>query len=179
MKNLFLSIAIAIVNLGVAANSIAQTDERHNKVEMVVVQGGKTIKTELNSVSTSVTRYIENEESNGPSVADVSDTGKAKHAGPVPVSSRSAGDFYLTIETRNLSPEMMRIFSKSNFRFDGTITVTEQFKQTPARTIKFKQAAVYSYSDQYSSVPYTDTYGNAVLSLSCKGLSVDGITLEP
>lgn len=176
MKRIIFLIVTAITLTVIAVQGFAQADERRNKVEMVVLQGGKAIKTELNSVSTSLTRYTDGAEQHDIKTAAGKDTSNTK----IPISpiGRSGGDFYLTIEAKSISADMMKILAKSNARFEGTITVSEPLSQKPIKIIKFKQASVYSYSDQYTAVTYADAYGSAVLSLSCRELMIDGITIE-
>lgn len=176
MKRIMFSIVTALAFTFIAAHSFAQSEERRNKVEMVVLQGAKAIKTELNSVSTSLTRYTDGAEQHDIKLAAGKDTSKTK----IPISpiGRSGGDFYLTIEAKSISTDMMKILARSNARFEGTITVSEQLSQKPIKVIKFKQASVYSYSDQYTAVTYADAYGSAVLSLNCRELMIDGINIE-
>ena len=46
------------------------------------------------------------------------------------------------------------------------------------RDIKFTNASLESYSDQFSTQSYEDSYSSAAISLSAKGLTVNGVVLE-
>ena len=86
---------------------------------------------------------------------------------------------YLTFEVKNISDELLTIFAKKKNLFDGTITIVDTYGKIPTRTIKFKKAGLYNYSDQISGGIYSaDSYSSAAVSISCKELSINGILIE-
>lgn len=139
----------------------AQDDERRNKIQMVIVFGGKTITTDLSSVSSSISRYDDE-------VADTSEMGK---------DSRSRS-FNLGMEVRKMDRELLKVLAKRTNKFDGTITIVDSYGKNPTKTFGFKKAGLSNYADQYSTASYNDSYGNISLSISCAELSVDGISID-
>jgi hypothetical protein len=145
----------------------AQTEENRTKMQMTVVFAGKNIVTDLNGISTTLSRNYEET----PAIA-TKDTAKVKAAGYYP------GSFYLTLDAKKISDDLLRVLAKKHNRFDGTITIVDTYGKNPTRTIRFKQASLYSYSDQMSAVAYSDNYGAAAISISCQEVSINGIVIE-
>jgi len=172
-KNLNIALLVLLVAF-LTSNASAQSAEQRNKMQMTVTYGGKTITTELNSMSTSLSRYEPEVVSAASVVAAAADTSKVKIKAPV----SNIPTFYLTLELKQISPELLNLMSKRTTRFDGTVTIVDTYGKYPNKVIKFKQAALYTYSDQFSAAPYNDGYSSAVISVSCKELSIDGVVLE-
>lgn len=173
-KTLFLAIMFAIL-----LNSMqifAQTDETKNKVVMTVIDSGKPIITELNSVNLSVNRYEgdteEPEEAKNPG----KDTTKVKLANKI--LKPANGVSYLTMEAKTLSPEMLKVIAKSKATFDGSIVISDAATKKTLKTLKFSRGTLYSYSDQFSAVGYSDSFGSSVLSIYCRELTVDGVIFQ-
>ncbi|MFD1258347.1 type VI secretion system tube protein TssD [Mucilaginibacter terrae] len=166
---ILLTVAFAtILSFSFLKTTSAQTEENRNKVQLTVNYGGKTIVTDLNSVSTSLTRNYDDL----PSVSTLKDSVKNK------LSAYYPGSFYLTVDAKKISDELLKVFAKKQNRFNGTITIVDTYGKNPARTIKFTQASLYSYSDQLSSASYSDAYGASAISFFCKEISINGITIE-
>ena len=142
----------------------AQTDER-NKIQMVINNQGKTITAELSAVSLGITRYNDAYET-------------AETAAMPKEKSTLQGNYYLALSVKKVSPELLKLFAKKQTRFNGTITITDTYGKNPAREIKFTNAALDSYSDQFSTMSYDDAYSVASISLSVKGLTVNGVEIE-
>ncbi|CAM4426731.1 hypothetical protein SAMN06265348_12120 [Pedobacter westerhofensis] len=146
----------------------AQTDENRTKLQMMISFNGKSVVTELNSVSTSLSRIYDE----AITIKAVKDSLKKE------LPSSYLKTFYFTIEAKKISDELLRVFARKQNKFDGTITMIDTFGKNPTRTIKFKQASLYSYSDQMSSMSYNDSYGSASISISCQEVSINGIVIE-
>lgn len=153
----------------VCSNSVsAQSDESRTKLQMTISFNGKSIVTDLNGVSTSLSRIYDET----PAIKTTRDSLKAQ------LPSAYLKAFYLTIDAKKISDDLFRVFAGKQNKFDGIITVIDTFGKNPTRTIKFKQASLYSYSDQMSVSSYSDTYGSASISISCQEVSVNGILIE-
>ncbi|TWR24923.1 hypothetical protein FPZ42_14285 [Mucilaginibacter achroorhodeus] len=176
-KIIFLTIALAVSTF--ARQTFAQTEasaeEKKNKVVMTIMDGGKAITAEINSVNISINRYEDNidEEQASEVKSAVADTSNVKL--PKTFSKRAPGISYLTIEAKSLSKEMMQVLAKIRNRFDGTITITDAATKKVVKSLKFKGGALYTYSDQLTSLTESYGYNSIGLSLSCKGLSIDGV----
>lgn len=166
MKSI-IKLSIFSVLLLSTLNLVAQTDER-NKIQMVVSYDGKTITTDLTNVGMGITRYKDYTE---PAAA----TGN-----PAATKEKSIlqGAYYLTISVKKVSNDLLKLFSKKQTVFSGTITITDSYGKNPPREIKFTNASLESYSDQFSTQSYEDSYSSAAISLSAKGLTVNGVVLE-
>ena len=166
MKNIlkFLILPLLLCN---TLSLTAQTDER-NKIQMVVSYEGKTFTTELTNVSMGITRY-----------KDYTDPA-ATTATPSAAKEKSIlqGAYYLTLNVKKVSNDLLKLFSKKQTIFSGTITITDSYGKNPPREIKFSNASLESYSDQFSTQSYDDAYSSAAVSLSAKGLTVNGVVLE-
>lgn len=149
-------------------SAFAQSEDNRTKIQMTVTFGGKSVVTDLNGVSTSLSRNYEET----PVIKAAKDSVKNKMPGYY------LGGFYLTLDAKNISDDLLRVFARKQNRFDGTITMVDTYGKNPTRTIKFKQASLYSYSDQLSAGPYSETYGTAAISISCKEVSINGIVIE-
>lgn len=153
-------------------NTKAQTDERRNKIQMVITFGGKTITSDLNSVSTSISRYTDD------LIPQTKTTEKDSVKNVINATPSQSDVFYLSMEVKRLDPEMLKVIAKKQNRFDGTITITDTYGKNPTKTLKFTSASLYSYSDQFSAVPYGDAFGSCALSINCKGFVIDGVKIE-
>ena len=151
--------------------TFAQSEEHRNKIQMVINYGGKPVSTELNSLSTSLSRTADEEL---PALVANPDTSKSK----IKIPSAIGTAFYLTMDAKQIDTEMLKVFSKKQTRFDGTITITDTYGKNAPRVIKFKQASLYNYSDQYSATSYSDAYSSSVISIVCKEITINGITIE-
>ena len=139
-------------------SAFAQSEDNRTKMQMTVTFGGKSVVTDLNGLSTSLSRnYEEN-----PVIKTATDSVKTKLPGYYP------GAFYLTMDAKKISDDLLRVFAKKQNRFDGIITIVDTYGKNPTRTIKFKQASLYSYSDQLSAGTYSETYGTAAISINCQ-----------
>jgi hypothetical protein len=168
MKQLFALTMISLSSFLFIAKAHAQAEEERTKVQLTVNYGGKSIVTDLNSVSTAITRSYEEVPAGNAAV----DTAKTK------LSGIYAGSFYLTIDAKKISDDLLRVFAKKDNYFDGTITIVDSYGKNPTRTIKFTKAKLYSYSDQFSTASYTDAYGATSMTLFCKEISINGIAIE-
>ncbi|OOQ59856.1 hypothetical protein BC343_04330 [Mucilaginibacter pedocola] len=145
---------------------------------MTVMDGGKPIVTELTSVNLTISRY-EDDEEHAPADAKTAKAGKDSAKVKLPGTPRPRnGNAYIGAEAKNLSPEMLKILARNKAKFDGSITITDPTSRKVVKTLKFKQGSLYSYSDQFSAVGYSDSYGSAVLSINCKELAIDGVNFE-
>jgi hypothetical protein len=169
MKKLIaLSVAFVLLSVAFKKATYAQSDENRIKMQLIINYGDKLISTDLNSVSTSLTRSYDEQAT----VPAVKDTAKIK------VPAGYAGAFYIVVDAKKVSDELLRAFAKKQTRFDGTITIVDSYGKNPPRTIKFKKANLYSFSDQMSSASYGDAYGASSISLNCQEISINGITIE-
>ena len=164
MKKLFKFSGLLLL-LFISLSLKAQSDER-NKILMVVSYEGKTITTELTNVSLGITRYKDYADA----TTDASAATKEK--------SIAQGGYYLTMSVKKVSNELLKLFSKKQTVFSGSITITDSYGKNPTREIKFSNASLESYNDQFSTQSYDDAYSTAAVSLSAKGLSINGIALE-
>jgi hypothetical protein len=171
MKNLLSSSLVILLTLFTVTSVKAQSEER-NKMVMTINFGGKNIITEISTVSLGITRYDGYTAPATESTATTSADPKTKTATP------ERGSYYLAINLKKVDVELLKLMSKKATRFDGTITLTDTYGKNKPREIKFRKAGVDSYSDQFSTISYDDTYGTASLVLSCQGLTVDGVDLE-
>jgi hypothetical protein len=151
-----------------ATGVFAQADENRTKLQMSISFNGKSIVTDLNGVSTSLSRIYEET----PAIKAARDSLKTQLPGAY------LKTFYFTIDAKKISDDLLRVFAVKQNKFDGTITMVDTFGKNPTRTIKFKQASLYSYSDQMSSTSYNDNYGSASISISCQEVSINGIVIE-
>jgi len=173
MKKLFTTALLLALTI-LSFNGYAQEDSRI-KIVLSVSANGKVINTPLNGVSTSVARYYD-EAISAPVGSKAKDTAAAKLN--VPATGAKAGNFYLNLDAKSVSDDLLKLVTGKNTSFDGTITITDSFGKLPSRMIKFFKANLYSYSDQYSSTYYNDTVGSVAISISCSSLSINGILIE-
>jgi hypothetical protein len=167
MKTIFAFIS-SLLLIFFVTHAHAQTEENRTKIQMTVTFGGKSIVTDLNGVNISLSRNYEEP----PITKAAKDSIKSK------VPSYYLGGFYLTLDAKKISDDMLRVFAKKLNRFDGTITMVDTYGKNPTRIIKFKQAGLYSYSDQLSAGSYSETYGSAAISISCQEVSINGVLIE-
>ena len=167
MKKIFV-FTLSLLSLFLVSNSYGQSDENRIKIQMTVIFNGKNIVTDLNGISTSLARAYDE----AVDVKAVKDSSLTKSIGYNP------SGVYLTMDAKKISDELLTVFAKKQNRFDGTITIVDTYGKNPTRTIKFKQASLYSYTDQVSAGGYGETYGSAAISISCKEVSVNGVTIE-
>ena len=168
MKNKLTFAFFFALLLLVCSATYAQSEDSRTQLKLSISYGGKTIVTDLNSVSTSFSRVYDEVKPNNTA------TDSVKNKMPNLYSS----GFYMTIDVKKISDELLKVFAKKQAKFDGTITIVDTFGKNPSKTIKFKQASVYSYSDQFSSASYGDAYGATALSILCGEVSINGILIE-
>lgn len=164
MKKL-LRISILAIVLVSAYSVAAQTDER-NKIQMVVNYEGKTITADLTNVGLGISRYNYSEPSTTATIP------------PTKGSSVAQGLYYLTINVKKVNNDLLKLFSKKQTVFNGTISIIDSYGKNPPREIKFSNASLETYSDQFSTMSYDDSYSSASITLSAKGLTVNGIVME-
>ncbi|AMR33994.1 hypothetical protein A0256_22365 [Mucilaginibacter sp. PAMC 26640] len=167
MKNIFV-FALFTLSLFSATSTYAQTDENRIKIQLTVPFKGKNIITDLNGITTSLSRTYEDT----PAIKSDRDSTLSKIAGynPAPL--------YLTMDAKKINEELLSVFAKKQNKFDGTITIVDTYGKNPTRIIKFKQASLYSYTDNVAAGGYGETYGSAAISISCQEVSVNGIIIE-
>jgi hypothetical protein len=170
MKNLLALALTLLLTASLGKSVYAQSEENRTKIQMTVNFNGKTIVTDLSSISTSLSRSTEEL----PAVETTTkDTVKTK----IPAYNSNA--FYLTMEVKKVSDDLLNLMSKKRNLFDGMITIVDTYGKFPTRTIKFKKASLYSFSDQMSTASYGgDAYSSAAISIGCKEVSLNGIVIE-
>lgn len=168
MKALFALAVTFMLTVTSVKITYGQAEETRTKIQMTVTYGGKNIVTDLNGVSTSLSRSYDE----APITAAAKDSLKNKVPGYYP------GALYLTVDAKKVSDELLKVFAKKQNRFDGTITIVDTYGKNPTRTIKFKKASLYSYSDQSSAGSYSETYGTSAISFSCQEISINGVVIE-
>ena len=165
MKNLF-KLSLLLL-LGFASlQAIGQTDER-NKIHMTIIHEGKTITTELSGVGFSISRYKDLEPA-----ADATATAGTKEKTII------TGNYYLTLNIKKVNNDFLKLMSKKTTVFNGTITVTDTYGKNAPKEIKFSNASLESYSDQFSTMSYEDAYSSSNISLSAKSVTINGIVME-
>lgn len=165
MKQVMMLFFCSCISVAIVKNAKAQ--DNRLKIQLTINYQQKALETALNSVSTSLTRpNDEGEQQSNPK--DTSKTEKTFSYG---------NGFYINIDAKSLSNDMLQLFSKKATRFSGTITIIDTYGKNPDRTIKFSQAWLTNLSDQYSA-SYGDSYGTTAFAIMCKEVSVNGIPLE-
>lgn len=167
MKKLSLWICTIILIITTQQSSYAQSDLQRNQLQLTIKFGGKDVVTPLTTVSTSITRSFS---SFTPKLAG-KDTTKQKELG-------EPSAFYLSLSAKQASNDLLKIFSKNKTQFDGTITLVDTYGKNPTRTIVFRKASLYSYSDQLTPESYNDSYGAVAITLLCEELTINGVTME-
>jgi hypothetical protein len=168
MKKFFNLSLIFLVVSCFSFSAKAQSEER-NKIMMTINSGGKNITTELSAASFGITRY---DTYSTPVTDTTTGTNKTKPAVP------ERGNYYLAVSAMKVDAELLKVFSKKENRFSGTITITDTYGKNPPREIRFAKASLDSYSDQYTSASYDDAYGYASIVLGCSTLSINGVEME-
>lgn len=167
-----------LLSFGLAAQrSSAQTQEARMKIQLSITAQGKQLTTDLNSISTSVSRYYDELQQQPSTTAKASDS--VKNSSNLPKTTYSPGAFYLNMEIRSMPDELLKVLASKGQTFDGKITITDTYGKTASRTLSFTKASLYSYTDQFASTYYADSYGSASVSFSCKTLSINGIAIDP
>ena len=167
MKKLF-KFEILLFLLCLSSSLMAQTEER-NKIVMTVNYGGKNITAELTSVNFGVSRY-------------------ADYSTPLPADDKTAtkdktlvnerGAYSLAIMIKKVDNEMLKLFSKKETRFNGTITITDTYGKNPPRELKFTKGALESYQDQFTSAYYDDGYSSSSIMINCSNITINGVAFE-
>ncbi|MGZ3872532.1 MAG: type VI secretion system tube protein TssD [Mucilaginibacter sp.] len=168
MKTLFSLTITCLLCFVLVKASYGQSDENRTKIQMTIKYEGKNIVTDLNGVSTSLSRVSDEL----PAIPAVKDSLKNK------IPGYTTGNLYLMVDAKKVSDDLLRVFAKKQNKFDGTITIVDNFGKNPPRTIQFKQASLYSYSDQVSAGGYSESYGATSISFSCKELTINDISIE-
>ncbi len=154
---------------------MASAQQERNKIVMTVNFGGKNITADLSTVNYGISRYGDYAMPM-PETAPPPATGKDKDKKPAPPAEK--GSYYMSMTVKSVSTDLLKLMAKKDTRFNGTITITDTFGRNPVREIKFTNASVESYSDQYTSYTYEDNYAVAAISINCSGLIINGVTLE-
>lgn len=180
-KAIFLITSFAMLLM--AGQTFAQADtqeEKKNKVVMSITDGGKVVNTEVTSVSISVSRYEDSdEEEQVPEIKPAAGKDTSKVKLPKSQYRRGNGLYYFSVDARSLSPELLRVLAKPKAKFNGSVTITDPDTRKVLKTLKFTQAALNSYSDQFSGITNSSYgYGSSVLAIVCKGLSIDGVNFD-
>ena len=166
-KLLILSLVLL---LGSLTNTLlAQSENNRNNLKMTINYGGKTIVSELSSLSTTISRYSDYND-----LRAKEDTAKSK----IKIPADKRGSFYLVLSVKKMDTDLLKLFAKRETRFDGTINITDTYGKNPPTVVKFSKAAFESYSDQFSSAAYNDSYSSAVVTLSCVVLTLNGVEME-
>lgn len=158
--------------LFVGSISFAQMGEKRIKIEMVIQYNGKPINAELNSVSTSVTRYLDSKPEIPADKASKDSTSKAQ---TVYSASATTDSFYLNMDAQRFSTDLLKVFADKSKTFSGTITITDLFGKNPVKNIKFTDASLYSFSEP---TYYNDNYGSSAAAILCKELTIDGVVFK-
>lgn len=166
LRNFMLICILSI--LGNAA--LAQSEPNRFKIDLAIEYSGKKLVTTLNSLSLSLNRYDEPKPASG-AASDSSQKAVA-------TSASSVSSFYMYMDSKMVSDDMLGVISKKSTRFSGIITIKDTYGKLPDRTIKFAQASVSSFSDQYTAASYGDYMGNFVFTIICKEISINGIPIE-
>jgi hypothetical protein len=166
----FLNLSLIFLVVSCFSFSAKAQSEERNKIMMTINSGGKNITTELSAASFGITRY--DTYSTPATDTAAGDTNKTKPAVP------ERGNYYLSVSAIKVSADLLKVFSKKENRFSGTITITDTYGKNPPREIRFTKASLDSYSDQYTSASYDDAYGYASIVLGCSTLSINGVEME-
>jgi hypothetical protein len=150
--------------------AFAQSEPNRFEIDLAVEYSGKKLVTTLSSVNLSLNRYDESKPESG----SAGDSSKKV----VATSGSYASSFYLNMDSRLVSEDMLRVISKKSTCFSGIITIKDTYGKLAERTIKFAQASVTNFSDQYTAVSYGDYMGNFVFTITCKEISINGIPIE-
>ena len=171
MKNLFL-FTLGLISLTLlTSQTFAQSEESRNKIQMIITHEGKSITADLNSLSTSISRTSEEDMAEVKTAADSTKT-------KLPSLALTGSAIYLSFDIKQMSNDLLKVFAKKKTRFDGTITITDSYGKNAPKSVRFKQASLYNYSDQFSAASYGDTFGSSVISIMCKEVAINGITIE-
>jgi len=131
-----------------------QLEEKRTKIEITVKDGNKTITAAVRSATASFTR---------PSVLVSKDS----------LEKTDPKSHYLSIDFEKQNIALLAAFVKNKNGIDGQLTITDTYGQTPSRKFEFKGATLDALSDQLNG-----DYSSSYLSLNCKTLIIDGVTLE-
>lgn len=164
MKTIFNLSVLFFLLLALPAK--AQSDDR-NKIKMVITHQGKSITTDLSNVGLGITRY--KDYAVDPSTTTTTATKEKTVA---------LGNYYLTMNIKKLSKELLKLLAQKQAGFNGVITITDSYGKNPSREIKFTNATMENYSDQFSTQSYDDAYSSTAISLSAKNITIDGIEME-
>lgn len=145
--------------------------EERNKITMTINHGGKNVTAELTAVNFGISRYE-------PYPTEVPAATDAKPADKSKTVLAPAGQHYLSLSIKKVSPELLKIFGKKGVKFDGTITLTDTYGKNPTSELKFTKATLESYNDQFSSVSYDDNYSYSAITLKCEGVTINGVAME-
>jgi 6-phosphogluconate dehydrogenase (decarboxylating) len=168
MKNLLSLTTFCLLSLVLVKATYGQSEENRTKIQMTINYGGKNIVTDLNGVSTSISHVSDDT----PTVTTANDSVKNK------IPEYSQGTLYLMVDAKRISDDLLKVFAGKQNKFDGIITVTDTYGKNPTRTFQFKQATLYTYSDQVSAGAYSENYGASSFSFGCKEISINGIRIE-
>ena len=153
MNKKFLSITFLLFCF-LSQISYGQVEEKRTKIEITVKDGNKTITATVRSATASFTR---------PSALVPKD----------PLEKTDPRSHYLSIDFEKQNIALLGAFVKNKNGIDGELTIIDTYGQTPSRKFEFKGATLDALSDQLNG-----DYSSSYLSLNCKTLIIDGVTLE-
>ena len=157
--------------LSVLGNTaLAQTEPNRFKIDLVIEYPGNKLATTLSSVNLSLSRYDEHQ----PESESANDSSQKA----VAASASYTNSFYLTMDSKMVNDDLLRVISKKSSRLKGIITIKDTDGKLPDRTFKFAQASISNFSDQYTAVSYGDYMGGFVFTITCKEMSINGIPIE-
>lgn len=169
--NRFVFYSLLLLLLARVTCANAQNEDTRNKIEMTVDFNGRTYTADINSLSVSLARDMSSDVGSTINPQD-STASNLKLAMP-------QGNFvYLTFEVKQINKDLLQVLAKRANQFNGTIVITDSYGKNPTRTLAFKTATLYSYSDQFSAFAYNTTFGNTAISVACKTIAIDGVLME-
>lgn len=168
MKILSTTFATIFLIVLFARHAGAQSESPRTRIELSITADGKTIVAELNGISTSINRSLDE----ALSLTIAKDSAKKE------TPAYRSGSGYISLDVKRMPDELLRFLSKKQGRFDGTITIVDTYGKLPTRTIRFKRANMVGFAEQFSSAAYSEGYGSSSMSIGFQELSINGITIE-
>lgn len=141
---------VMIVCCFISSLTYAQQDEKRIKIEILVKDGGKTIKAPVRTATFSFTKSVINSETN-----------------------EVKNNYYFSLDFEKQDIVLLAAFMKNKAGIDGQIIMTDSYGKMPARKFDFTKGRIDSMSDQL-----TADYSSAYMSLLCDTLIIDGVKIE-
>jgi len=170
MKNL-IKLSVLFLLFSLPSLLQAQNNDRF-KITMTINHGGKNIASQITTVSYGVSRY------NYPAAPTATDATTKADSKDKNAAVPERGSYYLSLMVKEVSNDLLKLFSKKDTKFSGTITVVDTYGKNAQKEIKFTSASLESYSDQFNSASYDDGYATASMSFTCNAITINGITME-